>query len=129
MPMSLRCSECKTLFNSLVIDNKLAFQDIYKGLMDHVIEKHKKQAEELSPISRVAVESLVLVFTLQSFAEIDESETALDKILTDAQVAVMQAIGYDPAEQVDVDEDEEEDEEEDKEEEEKEEEIPVFEPE
>lgn len=113
MPMNLRCSECKAKFASLVIDDKLAFQDIYKGLMEHVMKDHKDLAESLAPVSQTAVESLVLVFTLQSFAEIDEGDMVLDKILLDAQVVVMKAIGYDPAEEVgDIDEELEGDEDE-----------------
>lgn len=108
--MKIICKKCGEIFESLIIDKQLAWNEIFKASGKHVQHRHKAMFEEMQKAVITAVGALTVAMHTEEFCIIPEDEVRLMAIITTSQDVVMAAIGYDPANEEDEEfEDEDED--------------------
>jgi hypothetical protein len=107
--MRLICAKCGHVFESLIIDKEIAWQDVSKQSVDHVRKSHRAIAENLAKTVTIASINLAVVAHATEFLVIPEEEEFCQAKVSNAIETVMTAIGFDPSE---IEEEETEDEEE-----------------
>ena len=106
--MRLICAKCGNLFESLIIDKEIAWQDIQKQSVEHVKKKHMEEVRVLAQCVAIASVNLAMVSHALEFLVVPEQETFCKQKIDTAMETVMLAIGFDPDDTEDDEEEEEE---------------------
>ena len=96
--MRLICAKCGHVFESLIIDKEIAWQDVSKQSVDHVRKSHRAIAENLAKAVTIASINLAVVAHANEFLVIPEEEEFCQAKVSNAIEIVMTAIGFDPSE-------------------------------
>ena len=104
--MRLVCSKCGHLVESLIIDQDLAWQEVFGSLNKHVLRQHPEVMGALTQAVKKVAAMLGAYMVINECAVVPEDQTYIINALDEMQVTVMMGIGYDPN-----DEEEEEEEE------------------
>jgi len=130
--MRVTCSTCKKVFESLVIDKVLAWNECYTNLMQHSIKRHPEVMAQLQVELQKVMVSVSAYVSVSRLADVPEDEPYINLLLDEFQREIMNAAGFDEAEEDDEEEaegEEKEDEKGDDEELEEEEPAEIVEPE
>ena len=105
--MRVTCSKCETPFESLIIDQDIAWREILTKSSNHIKFKHPAMFQEMSQTIAITMTHLTTFMHMNEFVIVGEEEKEIQERLEKCQEVVMSAIGFD----VDEDEDEFEDDE------------------
>jgi hypothetical protein len=104
--MRVSCSKCNLVFESLIIDQDIAWKEILTKTSNHIKFKHLEMFKEMSQAVAVTMSHLTAFMHMSEFMIISDEEKEIQERLEKCQEVVMTAIGFDP---YDEDEDEDED--------------------
>ena len=104
--MRVKCSKCDIPFESLIIDQDIAWKEILTKSSNHIKFKHPAMFAEMSQTVAICMTHLTSFMHVSEFMIVGEDEKEIQERLEKCQEVVMTAIGFDP-----MDDDEEDDEE------------------
>ena len=104
--MIILCSKCGERFESLIIDQELAYKEVFNTSCRHVKTKHPAMFAEMAKMVAMCVGAMATFMHFNEFAVVPEDEAKIQEGIVKNQEVVMAAMGFDPED----DEDEEEDE-------------------
>ena len=104
--MIILCSKCGKRFESLIIDQNLAFKEISNASLRHIKVDHSAMFHEMSKAIAVSVIAMSTFMHFDEFVIVPEDELKIQEGLGKNQEIVMAAIGFDPDEEEDEEEDE-----------------------
>jgi predicted transcriptional regulator len=104
--MIILCSKCGERFESLIIDQELAYKEVFNASCRHVKTKHAAMFAEMARAIAVSIGAMTTFMHFEEFVVVPEDETKIQEGIMKNQEVVMVAMGFDP-------EDDEEDEDED----------------
>ena len=107
--MRLVCKKCGFMFETLIIDQKIAFNDLGIKSSNHIKFKHPEIFEALAVAIQKCSMALAQLLHFDECIVVPEEEVWILSQLEEAQKVVMMALGFDPEED-DDDEDEDDDE-------------------
>jgi predicted ATPase with chaperone activity len=96
------------MFNSVIIDKKLAWDEVFTNLLKHADKKHKEVLVALQAANQKMVYVISTYMSASELAIVPEDETWVAEHLENMQEIIMQSAGYDPEEFEDEEEEEEE---------------------
>src|ERR1035437_1378504 len=104
--MIILCSKCGERFESLIIDQELAYKEVFTASCRHVKTKHSAMFAEMARAIAVSVGAMTTFMHFEEFVVVPEDETKIQEGIMKNQEVVMVAIGFDPEEEEDEEEDE-----------------------
>ncbi len=104
--MKIICSKCGEVFESLILDQEIAFKDVLTHSMKHCNKKHREQFELVGKAVAIGMANLTNFMYIDEFVLIPEDEMLISEKVEKMIETVMLGVGYDPKED---DNDEEED--------------------
>ncbi len=105
--MKILCSKCGDKFESLIIDQDMAFKEVMTSSMKHCRTKHKDQFELVGKAIAIGMANLTNFMHIDEFCVIPEDEEVVKGKVESMIETVMLGVGFDPEED---DEEETEDE-------------------
>jgi len=102
--MRITCSTCKKVFESLVIDKVLAWNECYSNLMQHSIKRHPEVMAQLQVELQKVMVSVSAYVSVSRLADVPEDEPYINLLLDEFQREIMNAAGFDEAEEDDEEE-------------------------
>jgi hypothetical protein len=113
--MRLLCSKCGTAWDSLIIDQRLAFKELVDKSTNHIKFKHPELFAALAVGIQKCSMALAQIVHFDECVVIPEEETWIQEQIMENTKLVMMALGFDAEEDEIEDEDDSEDEEDDSE--------------
>jgi hypothetical protein len=107
--MKVRCSKCDTPFESLIIDQDIAWKEILTKSSNHIKFKHPDMFKEMSQTVAITMTHLTAFMHISEFTIVGEEEIEIQNRLETCQEVVMAAIGFDSEEEEFEDDEDEED--------------------
>ena len=104
--MIILCSKCGERFESLIIDQELAYKEVFNTSCRHVKTKHPAMFAEMARAIAVSVGAMTTFMHFEEFVVVPEDETKIQEGIMKNQEVVMVAMGFDPEEEEDEEEDE-----------------------
>jgi len=108
--MRLSCATCNKVFESLVIDKVMAWNECYTELMQHTIKRHPEVMAQLQVDLQKTMVSVSAYVSVSRLAVIPEDEAYINLLLDEFQKEIMNAAGFDEAEEDDIEDDDGEEE-------------------
>lgn len=102
--MKLICSKCGTTFSSLIIDQELAYKEVFNKSVKHITTSHRAMFEEMQKSVAIGVGALTTFMHLSEFCLIPEDQIRLTAAMEQAQELILACVGYDPEEDDEEDE-------------------------
>lgn len=111
--MTIKCLLCGKVFESLIIDKVMGWNECYTNLMQHCMKKHTEVMAQLQVEIQKVMVSVSAYMTCSRLAAVPDDETYINLLLDEFQSEIIIAAGYeeDVAEDEDDDEDDEDGEE------------------
>lgn len=94
--MRILCSKCGEGFDSLIIDQSIAWKECIERSMKHVKYKHPEMFKAMGEAQQIAVPALSLFMHLNEFVMIPENNEFGKKSYEQTQELVMVSLGFDP---------------------------------
>ena len=96
MEMKVLCSKCGATFDSLIVDRKLALQELERKTIEHVSMHHKPEFAALAKgVQQVSI-AMARLLHFGEFVVIPENEGWIIGNLEKLQEICMVALGFDP---------------------------------
>ena len=96
--MTLNCKFCDAAIVSLIITPEMAFDDISKKFLEHLMRKHKREIQEIEITNKKCVAAYVAYLGMISTADVPIEEKWLIDRVTGLQDIVMASLGFDAEE-------------------------------
>ena len=103
--MIIYCSKCGEKFYSLIIDQDIAYREVFNKSTQHVKNKHSDLFKEMLKAAGASMAALTTYMHFDEFVIVPDTENKITEIIEKAQEIVMAALGYDPGEEEDDEED------------------------
>ena len=101
--MIILCSKCGERFESLIIDQELAYKEVFGASCRHVKTKHPAMFAEMARAIAVSVGALTTFMHFEEFVVVPEDESKIQEGIAKSQEVVMAAMGFDPEDDEDED--------------------------
>jgi hypothetical protein len=105
--MRITCVSCKKVFESLVIDKVMAWNECYTNLMQHAVKRHPEVMAQLQVDLQKVMVSVSAYVSVSRLADVPEDEAYINLLLDEFQKEIMLAAGFDEVEESDDEEEEE----------------------
>jgi len=90
------CKKFGKAFESLIIDQELAYKEVFNASVKHVQQHHRVMFMDMQQSVAIGVNALTTFMHFNEFCLISEDQTRLTAGLEQAQELVMACLGYDP---------------------------------